>query len=74
MIERTPNTFEAHRLIWYAAQQGKQDEVVETLFRAYFLEGQDIGDVQVACRDRCRLSDWIEQRPKRFLASEQGDG
>jgi predicted DsbA family dithiol-disulfide isomerase len=44
-IQRTPNTFAAHRLVWYAAQQDKQDTMVEALFRAYFLEGQNIGDV-----------------------------
>jgi predicted DsbA family dithiol-disulfide isomerase len=41
-IERTPNTLDAHRLIWLADQQGVQDAVVEALFRAYFTEGQDI--------------------------------
>lgn len=45
-ILRTPNTFAAHKLVWYAAQQGKQDEVVENLFRAYFLEGRNIGDLK----------------------------
>lgn len=43
-MKRTPNTFEAHRLIWFAGQTGKQDEVVEQLFRAYFVEGCDVGD------------------------------
>ncbi len=42
-IARTPNTVLAHRLIWYAAQQGCQDAVVESLFRGYFEEGADIG-------------------------------
>ncbi|APW60397.1 DsbA family oxidoreductase [Paludisphaera borealis] len=41
-IERTPNTFDAHRLIWLADQEGVQDAVVEALFRAYFTEGRDI--------------------------------
>jgi len=41
-IERTPNTVDAHRLIWLADQQGCQDAVVESLFRAYFTEGRDI--------------------------------
>jgi predicted DsbA family dithiol-disulfide isomerase len=41
-IERTPNTFDAHRLIWLADQNGVQDAVVEAVFRAYFTEGQDI--------------------------------
>lgn len=43
-IERTPNTVDAHRLIWLADQYGCQDAVVEALFRAYFTEGQDIGN------------------------------
>ena len=42
-IQRTPNTFAAHRLIWWAGQYGKQDKTVEALFRRYFLEGGDIG-------------------------------
>jgi len=45
-IERTPNTVDAHRLIWLADQHGCQDAVVESLFRAYFTEGQDIGNGQ----------------------------
>ncbi|WP_182871320.1 DsbA family oxidoreductase [Rhodopirellula sp. JC639] len=44
--ERTPNTVDAHRLIWLADQHGCQAAVVEALFRAYFTEGKDIGDQQ----------------------------
>jgi predicted DsbA family dithiol-disulfide isomerase len=44
-VARTPNTFMAHRLIWYAEQQGRQDAAVESLFRGYFTEGADIGSV-----------------------------
>ena len=39
-----PNTLEAHRLLHYAEQQGRQDEVSEELFKAYFLEGVDLTD------------------------------
>jgi len=70
-IQRTPNTFAAHRLVWYAAQQGKQDEVVEALFRGYFLEGKDIGNLKAlthiaakAGLDRTEIEE--------FLASEKG--
>lgn len=45
-IVRSPNTVDAHRLIWFADQHGCQDAVVETLFHAYFTEGRDIGDRQ----------------------------
>ncbi len=42
-MERTPNTFDAHRLIWFAQREGAGEAVVEALFRRYFLEGADIG-------------------------------
>lgn len=45
-ISRTPNTVDAHRLIWFADQYGCQDAVVEALFHAYFTEGLDIGNRQ----------------------------
>jgi predicted DsbA family dithiol-disulfide isomerase len=45
-IERTPNTVDAHRLIWLGDQQGCQNAVVEALFVAYFTEGRNIADRQ----------------------------
>ncbi len=42
-IRRTPSTVQAHRLIRLADRQNRQNEVVEALFRAYFLDGRDIG-------------------------------
>lgn len=46
-IQRTPNTFDSHRLIWLAQREGIQDAVVEALFRSYFTEGLDISDRQI---------------------------
>ncbi len=43
-MSRTPNTLDAHRLIWLAQEVGVQDAVVETLFRAYFEDGLDLND------------------------------
>jgi predicted DsbA family dithiol-disulfide isomerase len=43
-IKRAPNTLDAHRLIRWSATAGAQREVVDRLFRAYFVEGRDIGD------------------------------
>jgi len=43
-IKRTPNTLDAHRLIWLAQKHGKQDAVVEALFKAYFVDGVDVGE------------------------------
>jgi predicted DsbA family dithiol-disulfide isomerase len=44
-IKRTPNTILAHRLIRFAQREGRQEEAVETLFRAYFTEGATIGEI-----------------------------
>jgi predicted DsbA family dithiol-disulfide isomerase len=44
LMRRTPNTVAAHRVIWLAERQGRQDAVAERLFRGYFCEGADIGE------------------------------
>ncbi|MCO8123962.1 DsbA family oxidoreductase [Stieleria sp. TO1_6] len=44
--ERTPNTVDAHRLIWLAGQHHCQDAMVEALFQSYFTQGRDIGNQQ----------------------------
>jgi predicted DsbA family dithiol-disulfide isomerase len=43
-MARTPNTFDAHRIIWLAGDHGVQDAVVEALFKAYFTDGRDLSD------------------------------
>ncbi|KIC22371.1 polyketide biosynthesis protein [Leisingera sp. ANG-Vp] len=43
-MKRTPNTLDAHRLIHWAGIEGKQTEVVDALFQAYFADAKDIGD------------------------------
>jgi predicted DsbA family dithiol-disulfide isomerase len=44
-IRRTPSTLNAHRLIRLAGPGAVQDRLVEALFRAYFCDGRDIGEV-----------------------------
>ena len=44
-IAVTPNTINAHRLIRLAGQYGVQNDVVERLFAAYFIDGENIGDI-----------------------------
>lgn len=46
-IPRVPNTLNAHRLIHWAGMEGRQTAVVSALFKAYWREGQDIGDTAV---------------------------
>jgi predicted DsbA family dithiol-disulfide isomerase len=44
-ITRTPNTINSHRLIRWSHSIGVQDAVVELLFRRYFMDGADIGQI-----------------------------
>ena len=41
------NSFDAHRLIWFATRAGAGPAVVEALHRAHFTDGQDIGSPDV---------------------------
>ncbi len=46
-ITRTPNTLDAHRLIRWAHVSGRQHDMAERLFMAYWHDGLDIGDKDV---------------------------
>jgi predicted DsbA family dithiol-disulfide isomerase len=46
-IGQTPSSVNSHRLVYFADRQGKADATVETLFLAYFVNGQNIGDIDV---------------------------
>ncbi|MFN3933564.1 MAG: DsbA family oxidoreductase [Parvibaculum sp.] len=47
LIEKSPNTMDSHRLIRWAGTAGCQNEMVDSLFRRYFEQGQDIGSHDV---------------------------
>ena len=70
------NTILAHRLIWFADQSLDDGHVTqralkERLMRAYFTDGQDVGDVDVlvACAVDVGLDDG---QVRAFLASREG--
>lgn len=73
LMQRTPNTIDAHRIAWLAYQSGPvaQDAVVEAMFRAYFVNGQDIGDhaVLAACAEQAGLN---SAAAATFLAGDEG--
>jgi len=62
-MERTPNTIAAHQLIDLAQKQRKGNSVVDALFRAYFEEAKDIGDVEVlkGIAEREGVTGWPEK-------------
>jgi predicted DsbA family dithiol-disulfide isomerase len=66
LMLRTPNTLDAHRLIWFAGREGVQDAVMEAVFAAYFTQGRDIGDRDVLAEcaaeggmDRAAVADFL---------------
>ncbi len=48
-VASAPNTVDAHRLILFAAERGRQWETVNALFRGYFSEGRDLNDPEDLC-------------------------
>ena len=46
-IRRAPNSMDAHRLIRLATDFDKADAAVEALYAAYFVNGRNIGEVEV---------------------------
>jgi predicted DsbA family dithiol-disulfide isomerase len=67
-VHTTPNTFLAHRLIWFAGQHRRQDAIVEALFKRYFEEGADIGSASVLTD----IGASAGLDAVKFLSSEQG--
>jgi predicted DsbA family dithiol-disulfide isomerase len=80
LMLRTPNTLDAHRLIWLAGREGMQDAVVEALFVAYFTQGRDVGDHAVLAdcaaevgMDRAAVADFLagDTAAKEMLAADR---
>ena len=80
LIQRTPNTLDAHRLIWLAGREGVQDAVMEAVFIAYFTQGRDIGDRDVLAEcaalggmDRAAVADFLggEVAAQEMLAADR---
>jgi predicted DsbA family dithiol-disulfide isomerase len=69
LIKRSPNTRQAHRLNWFAAQEGK--DIARAIFKAYFSEGKDIGndEVLVALAGEAGMD---AKKTRAFLASDEG--
>lgn len=69
-IERSPNTRDAHRLLWLAGTQGKQGALKEALMNAYFIQGRDVGDRKVLAE--IAVSVGHEADVPAFLAGDGG--
>ena len=69
--ERIPNTFMAHRLLWKAEQYNLQTELSETLFKAYFTDGLNIGSKEMLS-ELCKSIGMDKEEIMNFLESEEG--
>ncbi|MEQ8655308.1 MAG: DsbA family oxidoreductase [Kiloniellales bacterium] len=67
-MQRTPNTLNSHRLLRFAQNKGQAfgEAVLENLFRSYFFNGGDIGDLEILADlaeesglDRAEVADYL---------------
>ncbi|HEY3646162.1 MAG TPA: DsbA family oxidoreductase [Gammaproteobacteria bacterium] len=70
-IQRSPNTRDAHRLLWLAGTLGKQGALKEALMDAYFIEGRDVGDRRVLAEIAAGIG--LEVDVAAFLAGDGGE-
>ncbi len=68
----SPNTRKAHRLIQLAKEDGKQLELVEAFFKAYFTDGVDLSKNEnlIAIAERTGIS---REKTTEFLSSTVGE-
>jgi len=70
-IAQRANTFDAHRLIAYAGDRGRQNAMKERLLQAYFVDGLDVADPAVLV-DLAVDAGLDGDDVARFLASDEG--
>ena len=77
-IRIQPNTIDAHRLMHYAGERGRQEEMAETIFRRYFVEGADLSNLdtladiaQQAGLDREQAAAYLDSDADRALIEAQ---
>ncbi|TLQ43632.1 DsbA family oxidoreductase [Streptomyces marianii] len=67
------NTLQAHRLLWFARQHGRQAEVKERLLAHYFTDGGDLGDRE-ALAGLAEAAGLDRAAALAFLTSSEGTG
>ena len=66
----TPNSFLSHKLLAYAHNKKKQTEVLELLFYKYFIEGEDIGSLDVLI-EVSKNADIFDENIKEYIVSKE---
>lgn len=70
-VTNSPNTVDAHRLILFAAERGREWPLAHALFAAYFTDGRDLNDRDqlVAAAESVGVAG---EEARAYLASERG--
>ncbi|WP_197059678.1 DsbA family protein [Thermopetrobacter sp. TC1] len=69
-IKVQPYTIDAHRLMRWAQEQGKASEMADRLFKLYFEEGEDIGDIDVLAQAAADIGLMDVFKARKMLESE----
>ena len=69
-IAKTPNSFLSHKLLAYAYNLNKQTKVLELLFYKYFIEGQDIGSLNVLI-NAAKDADIYDENIEKYIISKK---
>ena len=72
-IAKTPNSFFSHKLLTYAHNKKKQTEVLELLFYQYFIEGEDISNLDVLIKVSKDVDIYDEHIKKYIISTENND-
>ena len=69
-ISVQPNTLDAHRLLTFAEREGRQDELAEVLFKAYFIDGENLTERDVLA-DIAARAGLDREAAKAYLESDE---
>jgi predicted DsbA family dithiol-disulfide isomerase len=72
-IAKTPNSFISHKLLAYAHSKKKQTEVLKFLFYKYFIEGEDIGSLDILIKVAKDADIYDEHIEKYIISKEDND-
>ena len=69
-ITKTPNSFFSHKLLAFAYKKNKQTDVLELLFYKYFIEGADIGSLEVLI-NVSKEANIYDENVEKYIISKQ---
>ena len=69
-IKKTPNSFLSHKLLAFAHGKKKQSEVLELIFYEYFIEGEDIGNIETLI-NISKKAKIFDNNIKKYIFSKQ---